>query len=34
MAKVRKIAVIDECMIELRPGITDASYSCTTGPCA
>jgi hypothetical protein len=27
MAKVKKIAVIGECMIELRPDITDAGYS-------
>lgn len=30
MAKTRKIAVIGECMIELRPGITDAGYSNST----
>jgi len=30
MAKVKKIAVIGECMIELRPEITDAGYSRST----
>ena len=30
MTKVKKIAVIGECMIELRPDITDAGYSRST----
>ncbi|HNP63173.1 MAG TPA: PfkB family carbohydrate kinase [Woeseiaceae bacterium] len=30
MANTRKIAVIGECMIELRPNITDAGYSTST----